>query len=349
MPEVRRQSERLNAECLVSRRERGISAVAQGKAEILQYSIAMLNQLRPSTIDGRRKALGSINSAVNLRDTHANILNVTAATAYLVSSSLHKNRAYKLVQDLNSFYLWKKIQWTPPKVKREHSQAFLPRLTDIVLLINSITNRKLTTFLQLLKETAFRCGEAWTLSWDDIDFKSRLVSVRHPEKGSQSRTLRVSQRLVDMLNLLSRDSSCVFHRAYDDELETLKGLKSFRRLFERHRKRIAAAHPESNVAKIHFHSLRTWRATMEYLKTRDLEAVMMLLGATNPIHARRYVRLAQALTLLEDDYVTARAVTPDEAEELVREGFNLATEIQGVQIFRKEAWLVEEPLKREDG
>ena len=88
---------------------------------------------------------------------------------------------------------------------------------------------------------------------------------------------------------------------------------------------------------------------MEYLKTRDLEAVMMLLGATNPIHARRYVRLAQALTLREDDYVTARAVTPDEAEELVREGFNLATEIQGVQIFRREAWLVEEPLKREDG
>jgi integrase len=193
-----------------------------------------------------------------------------------------------------------------------------------------------------------RCGEAWTLSWDDIDFKSRLVSVRHPEKGSQSRTLRVSQRLVDMLNLLSRDSSCVFHEAYDNELKTLEGLDSFRQLFERHRKRIAAAHPESNIGKIHFHSFRTWRATMEYLKTHDLEAVMALLGVTNPLHARRYVRLAQALSMREDDYVTARATSPDEAEELAREGFNFITEIQRVQIYRKERWLVEEPLKRED-
>ena len=326
----------------MNRTEERISAVAQGKAEIFQYSIAMLNQLKPSTIDGRRKALRSINNAVNERDPRSNILDVTAVTAYLVGASLHKNRAYKLVQDLNSFYKWKKIQWTPPRVRRERSQSFLPRLADIVLLINSIANCRLAAFLQLLKESAIRCGEAWTLSWDDIDFKSRLVSVRHPEKGSQSRTLRVSQRLVDMLNLLSRDSSCVFHEAYDDELKTMEGLESFRRLFERHRKRIAAAHPESNVAKIHFHSFRTWRATMEYLRTRDLEAVMMLLGATNPIHARRYVRLAQALTLREDDYVTARATTPDEVEELAREGFTFVSEIGGVQVFRKERWLVEE-------
>jgi len=346
LPGVRRQSERLNTECLVSRGDEGISAVVQGKADILQYSIAMLSQLKPSTIQARRKALNSINNAVNRRDPHASILNVMAVTAYL-SSSLRKNRAYKLVQDLNSFYRWKKIQWTPPRVKREPSPSFLARLADIVLLINSIKNRRLATFLQLLKETAMRCGEAWGLSWNDIDLKSRLVSVRHPEKGSQSRTLRVSHRAVDMLNTLCRDSSYVFHEAYDDELKTIQGLNSFRKLFERHRKRIALTHAESNVGKIHFHTLRTWRATMEYLKTRDLEAVMALLGATNPLHARRYIRLAQAISLREDDYVTARATSPDEAEELVKEGFNFVTEIQGVQIFRKERWLVE-PLKQEN-
>ena len=291
----------------------------------------------------------SVNRAVNLRDPHANILNVTAVTAYLAGESLHKNRAYKLVQDLNSFYKCRKIQWTPQRVRRERSQPFLARLADIVLLIDSITNCRLATFLQLLKETAMRCGEAWTLGWDDIDFKSRLVSVRHAEKGSQPRTLGVSHRLTDMLNSIPRDSNYVFHKGYDDEFKTQKGLESFRRLFERYRKRIALTHAESNVGKIHFHSLRTWRATMEYLKTRDLEAVMGLLGVTNPVHARRYIRIAQAISLREDDYVTARATNADEAEELVREGFNFVTEIQGVQIFRKERWLVEEPLKRETG
>jgi len=348
LPEVRRQSERLNAECLVSRTEEGKSAVAQGKAEIFQYSLAMLNKLKLSTIYARRKALESINKVANLLDPRSNILNTAAVTTYLVEPDLKRNRAYKLIQDLKSFYEWKGIQWLPCKVRRERSQPFLPRLVDIVLLINSITNRRLAVFLQLLKETGVRSGEAWMLSWDDIDFKSRLVSVKHPEKNSQPRILRISQRLVDMLNSLSRENNYVFHKPYDDEFKTMKGLESFRRLFERYRKRIAETHPESNVAKIHFHSFRTWRATMQYLKTRDLEAVMMLLGATNPIHARRYVCLAQALCLREDDYVTARATNADEAEELVREGFNFVTEIQSVQIFRKERWLVEEPLKQED-
>ena len=264
----------------------------------------------------------------------SNIFDPERVKGYLASAEMSENRKQTVVDHLARFYKWKDIPFDRPHYKRIELLPFMPTENEMDELISGLSQRW-ATFLQLMKETAFRCGEAWTLSWDDIDFKSRLVSVRHPEKGSQSRTLRVSQRLVDMLNILSRDSSCVFHEAYDDELKTMKGLESFRRLFERHRKRIAAAHPESNVAKIHFHSFRTWRATMEYLKTRDLEAVMMLLGATNPIHARRYVRLAQALTLREDDYVTARAATPDEAEELVREGFNFVTEIQGVQIFRR--------------
>jgi len=181
------------------------------------------------------------------------------------------------------------------------------------------------------------------LTWDDIDFKNRLISVRFPEKGSRERILRVSQSLMDMLNHLPR-SSFVFHKPYGDQFKALKGLENLRRLFERQRGPIAHRYPETNAGKIHFHSFRTWRATMEYLKTRDLEAVMALLGATNPMHARRYVRLARALQLREDDYVTARARTADQVEELVREGFNYVSEIQGVQIFRKERWLVEEPF-----
>jgi hypothetical protein len=51
-----------------------------------------------------------------------------------------------------------------------------------------------------------------------------------------------------------------------------------------------------------------------------------------------------ALRLREDDYVTAKATTPDEVEELAREGFTYVSEIQGVQIFRKQRWLVEEPF-----
>ena len=341
LPEMRRQLERLNAECLESRGA-GVSALAQGKAEILQYKLAMLKQLKPSTIIGRGKALEAVNRAVNQRGARASILNAAAVTDWLTQVQLKQNRKYKLVQDLKSFYTWKTICWEPPVIKRERTESFLPRLTDIALLISSVTSFKLAVFLQLLKETGMRAGEAWALAWDDIDFSNRLVSVRVPEKSGRQRTLRVSQRLVDMLNVLSRSSTFVFHKVCNDEWKTLKALESFRRTFECQRKRVAKIHPESNIAKIHFHSFRTWRATMEYLKTRDLERVMVALGTTNPTHARGYVRLAHALQMREDDYVTARATTPDEVEELAREGFTFVSEIGGVQVFRKERWLVED-------
>ena len=84
-----------------------------------------------------------------------------------------------------------------------------------------------------------------------------------------------------------------------------------------------------------------WRTdnTMAYIV---MGAVAVVLIVTVVL---MFIRLAQALCLREDDYVTARATNVDEAEELVREGFNLAAEMQGVQIYRKEAWLVEEPFK----
>jgi integrase len=60
------------------------------------------------------------------------------------------------------------------------TNPFLPSLADIVLLITSVQNVKLSVFLQLLKETAVRAGAAWMVRWADINFQNRLVSIQFP-------------------------------------------------------------------------------------------------------------------------------------------------------------------------
>jgi integrase len=57
--------------------------------------------------------------------------------------------------------------------------------------------------------TLIRCGEACKLKWTDIDIENTSVRVT-PEKGSNPRILRTSNKLMNMLNTLPRISKTVF-------------------------------------------------------------------------------------------------------------------------------------------
>lgn len=73
-------------------------------------------------------------------------------------------------------------------------------------------SRKASAFLQLLKETGTRSGEAWRLKWIDIDMEHGVITFNLPEKGSNPRQMKVSQKLIAMLNMLSKTSQRVWGR-----------------------------------------------------------------------------------------------------------------------------------------
>ena len=57
----------------------------------------------------------------------------------------------------------------------------------------------MATYLQFLKETGVRCGEACKLKWTDIDCETLTVRIT-PEKGSNPRILKITPKLLSMLN-----------------------------------------------------------------------------------------------------------------------------------------------------
>ena len=212
------------------------------------------------------------------------------------------------------------LTWNPPKFKSVKKLPFIPTEQEINSLIAG-SNRKTATFLQLLKETGIRCGEAFMLKWTDFNFENRSVDIT-PEKGSEPRQLPISNQLIAMLNSLPRDQEKPYECSE----------RHFARAFRLQRSRIAFNLKNDRLKKIHFHTLRHWKATTEYAKTKDILHVMKILGHRNIQNTLLYTQL---ITFKNDECHSATAKTVEDAQKLVEAGFEYVCDFGEVKLFRK--------------
>jgi integrase len=127
-------------------------------------------------------------------------MDAESVKSYVASASVTEARKAKLVEDLDRFYRWKHIPFEKPNYRRIEKLPFIPLESEVDQLIAGV-GRKAATFIQLIKETGVRPGEAWNLKWTDIDTERSSVNIA-PEKNSNPRQLRISTRLIGMLNAL---------------------------------------------------------------------------------------------------------------------------------------------------
>jgi integrase len=111
-----------------------------------------------------------------------------------------------------SFLKFNNLSWQPPKYKPVDSAPYIPTELEIDQLISGSV-RVLATFLQYLKETGARSGEAARLRWRDVDPERKIATIT-PEKGSRARILPISQKLIDMLNCQPKKTERIFLRPH---------------------------------------------------------------------------------------------------------------------------------------
>jgi integrase len=220
------------------------------------------------------------------------------------------------------FYKYAHINETLPRYKRTEKMVFIPTENEIDQLISG-TKHLLATFLQTLKETASRYGEALQLTWTDFNTEANTLSINHPEKGSNPRTIKISIKLATMISALPHNTNKIF--PYKDKNILRKG-------FYRARKRIANNTGNPRLLQIHFHTLRHWKATAELHKTNNVYAVMKLLGHKSLSNTQRYIGLLPDLT---DDFVCETTDTIEKAVRLIQNGYEYVTEMNGTKIFKK--------------
>jgi integrase len=230
-------------------------------------------------------------------------------------------------EDLARFYGWKPIPLEKSNYRRVGRLPFLPLEVEVDQLIAGV-GKKTATFLQLLKETGMRPGEAWNLRWTDIDTERLTVTVL-PEKNSNSRRLKVSVQLVAMLNGLPRKYECVFR---NPKIDPRKAMVVFQKAVSKQRKTVVQKLKNERINAINFRTLRHFKATMEYHRTRDILHVMQLLGHKSIRNTLVYTHLVD---FGGDDFVCKVAKNVDEAKALVESGFDYVTDVDSMKLFRK--------------
>jgi integrase/DNA-directed RNA polymerase subunit RPC12/RpoP len=293
------------------------SSEAEVKGKIIEFVWYLKKQgYAPSTIDTYARIIKTLyNKGANLYDSES-------VKKVIAQQDWSKGRKWNVVKAYTLFLKMQGLTWEKPRYKPVEKLPFIPTENEIDELIAGCS-KQVSAFLQLLKETGARRGEIFNLKWSDIDLVNRTVRIT-PEKGSEPRIFRISEKLAAMLSHLPKLSNSVWK---------IKSAKNLERQFRKERKRIAHKLGNPRLLQIHFHTLRHWKATIEYAKTKDILYVQKLLGHRSLKTTLKYTQL---LSLPHsEEYVCKAARNVEEAKELIEAGFEYVTEIEGVKLFRK--------------
>jgi integrase len=206
-----------------------------------------------------------------------------------VMASLSKTeiRKYNLAKAYRCFLNQHGIKAKLPKYRVTRPIPYVPPEEYLDQLIAS-SNQMMAAFLQTLKESAARPGEAMQLEWDDLDIEGKKLTISHPEKGCNPRIHIVSPKLVRMLLALPRTQTCIF---------TYKNKRIAGKAFHTVRKRAVVRLGNPELGKISFYTYRYWKATMEYWRTHDFGAVMVLLGHKSLRYVLLYAQLSEVYNI----------------------------------------------------
>jgi integrase len=213
------------------------------------------------------------------------------------------------------------IAWKPIKTHYEPRQAFIPLEKEIDALISGC-GKTTSTFLQTLKDTGARAGEGCKLKWIDVNTENNTISINNPEKGSKSRTVKVSTKTIAMINALPKKSEYIF----------TPNVRVLQSTFARSRKRLARTLQNPRLLQIHFHTLRHWKGTMEYSRTKNILWVKQLLGHKRIENTEVYTHL---VNFEDEEYHSATAQKVEEAKQLIEKGFEYVCDMEGIKLFRK--------------
>jgi integrase len=258
---------------------------------------------------------------------HTNLEDSLETERYILSL----NNASKYKSTLLLAYLHfcnaNSIKWTPPRLKTQSMPITVPTEERIDKIIGRCSLKYATTF-QISKH-GLRPDEVSKITLRDIDLQRGLLAVRTSKLGAE-RTIKIKEYALE--NLRTYINKKAITRM---DIPIFSKSTILRDRWNSVRKRAYLNFRDPELLKIRLYDLRHWFATSEYIKTRDLLHVKYLMGHRYIESTIVYVHLAQGLINTSDDYVCKVAKNINEAMQLVEQGFEYVTEMDGVKLFKK--------------
>ncbi|MGA2308799.1 MAG: tyrosine-type recombinase/integrase [Candidatus Bathyarchaeia archaeon] len=198
---------------------------------------------------------------------------------------------------------------------------FVPEESELDQLIAASRGKRITAFLQCLKETYADPGEVLALRW--IDISGNIITINKPVKGHLPGQIQVSNKLLAMLNSLPKTSERIFPVRYQSILQSYWNL----------RKRAARLQQNPRLLAIQFRSFRHWGGSMlAHYTNGNVLTVKKLLRHKRIESTMKYISM---IHFKDDEFEVTSATTTEEAKQILSAGFDYVTQKDGIMLFRK--------------
>jgi len=247
------------------------------------------------------------NNLKTLARIGANLLDPENVKQIIGRHNVKNGTKLQYVHAYSAFAKMLKLTWDPPRYRQEETLPFVPEERELDQLIAACRSRRMTTYLQVLKETWVDPGEALGLRW--IDISGNRVTINKPVKGHLPRQLEISARLVAMLNELPKDSERIFPTNYRNMFQC----------YDRVRRRAATIQKNPRLLSIELRTFRHWGGSMlAYYLNGNVIKVQRLLGDKRIENTMKYIGM---INIKDDEFEVATAITEEEIKKLGALGF----------------------------
>jgi integrase len=277
-----------------------------------------------------QNTLNSVNKVLTRMSKFADLSNPDAVKTYIANAKTQDGKR-DLSNETKSKYAYcydclvkaHGYTWKKPVYKWEPKAPLIPTKENVIKIISASTKRYATIFT-ILAETGLEGEELHQTPRKQIDTERGIMSI-DGHKGHASGTYKLKSHTSEMLReyLTKNPQDYPFPRPKVMSQQWVKA-----------RNRLADSLKQPELKNIPMKSLRNYSGAQLYYLFPDPIAVMRHLRHKKLETTMHYLR-AIALTNGEEDYMCKVAKTIKEATQLIENGFQYVTEMDGTKLFRK--------------
>jgi len=219
------------------------------------------------------------------------------------------------------------LTWTKPKY---HENAKMPKIPLEAKIEAIMANAplKLSTAIAISKDTGLRPVELMRTTLRNLDLQNGAIYPETAKHGSP-RVLKITNKTLNMLNkyLATRNV------AINEPIFGTWNSNAYGKYFRHYRNKTAEKLQDPAIKGIRLYDLRHYFATMTYHKTRDILFTKQQMGHRKIETTLIYTQLLQFDR--DDNYTCKVAQNVEQATDLIENGFEYVTEMDGIKLFRK--------------
>jgi integrase len=278
--------------------------------------------LKTDTVRHTRYKLQELAKEVDIFNLEAVKNYVATATSPKTKKEYSAETKNKFLYAIDKFYERHGIQWKKPYHKVDEKIPLIPTTKDVELIINN-ASQKYTTIFAILAETGAEGKELEKTSRSQINAEEGIINITGC-KGHGSGSYKLKTQTADMLRIYLHKHQ----EEYPFPKSNVMG-QVWRDTRERTAKKLCK--PELN--NIPLKSLRNYSGAQNYYKFTDAIRTMRHLRHKKLETTMHYIR---GITIGGDEEYTCKtAKTVEEATQLIENGFQYVTEIDGIKLFKK--------------